>query len=193
MAINDYFIFTGVIVLIVFIVSDLTSKIESINTTCDIRSKKHTDTKERIDAINKQLYNLNQNMFDIQRALKQLGVVDETKKKRILIFDDNDLSAQVLIDTILAVRQDVDFKLVYTLHDADYNMSYYNPHIIFADLKHPNTAGDNVNLGYALYTIYRSQHIKAKFILYSAGDKPIGYRDTFYRKPIRAETIKGLF
>ena len=96
---------------------------------------------------------------------------------KILIYDDEDESANQLAEKINLVNQDCRIKISTNIQNARHQLSFWNPAIVFADLKHHGE-----DYGTLFKAVMKEDESEAKFILYSGAEKPEKYKGIFLDK-----------
>ena len=96
---------------------------------------------------------------------------------KVLIYDDEDESANQLAEKIHQVNQDCRIKISTNLQNARHQLNFWNPEIVFADLKH-----NSEDYGTVFRAVMKEDESEAKFILYSGGEKPEKYKGIFLDK-----------
>jgi hypothetical protein len=96
---------------------------------------------------------------------------------KVLIFDDEVDSTRLLAEKIRTVKPGCEIRTADNLTNAQYHLRMSSIDIVFADLKH-----NLEEYGIVLKQIMKEQDIKARFVLYSGGEKPEKYDGIFLDK-----------
>lgn len=108
-------------------------------------------------------------------------------RKTILIYDDDPISIEIMRGKLERCDSSISFRIAKTFESAIYELKITKLDCIFADLKHRNE-----DFGILLYDQHQLHRPEIKFILYSAGPKPVDFPGDFVDKNIKIEELKKL-